>query len=83
MRISPISFKSGIIKIENLRINPDTIKTYEPEMYGFRVNVQFLNGENKYLKIRTDIFEKAMLKAKNSNKIVDITKYAGKVFLDD
>lgn len=83
MKISPVSFKSGIIKIGYQRINPDTIKTYEPDIYGFRTNVNFLDGEKKYLKIRFDIFEKAMLDAKNSNEIIDISDKEGKVFGDE
>ena len=83
MKVSPINFKSGIIRLGYQSFNPDTIKSYEPEIYGFRTMVNFTDGDKKYLKVRTDIFEKAMLKAKNSDEIVDITDFEGKVFSDD
>ena len=74
MNISPISFKSGIIKVEDLRFNPDTIQCYRPHGDGkFSTRIRFINGEAKDIYSDTDVFDKAMTKAKNSDEIVDIT----------
>ena len=77
MRISPINFKSSLISYRNQTINPDNVEKYSKLKYeNFdKTCVRFSSGRTENIDVPYEIFEQAMIQAKNENDIVDLSDY--------